>query len=215
MSEILARVRGYFVEIEDAAVPARPPLSSRGPVPASVGLVAPPRLAAPAGAALALWLTRASRSSCALLCHWGRLAGGAPAVRSAGRAAAALRARDMPATAAGRLVRVELDEDTSLAAGVVARAAAVVPGPVVIAVGRPRDGGIDRMLTEQDAVAWLAPDGMDGNLLELAAPSLQALGRPVLRCTAPGLLARRVALAGLCPPAARVLASGTTEVEMS
>ena len=211
MSEILARVRGYFLEIEDAAAPARPSVRARGPAPGSLGLVAPPRLAAAAGAALALGVARANGSSCALVCQWAHPPGGAPAVRSAARAAAALRARDVPAAAAGRLVRVELEEDTSLAAGVVARAAAVVPGPVVIAIGRPRDDVIDRVLAEQDAIAWLAPDGMDASLLELAATSLEALGRPVLRYTAPGPLARRVALAGLVPPAARALARMITE----
>jgi hypothetical protein len=194
MSELLARVRAYFVEVDDGAPPR--PRRSRTPLD-TVALVAPPKVAAAAGAALALELAREHRASCALLCAWEPIAGGAPPVRAAARAGAALRAREIEARAAGRLVRVELDEDTRLAAGTLARAAAVVPGPAVLAVGRPRDEHIDRALREHDAIGWIAPEGAGESLVALLEASLAALGRPVVRCSAPTALGRRLALAGV------------------
>jgi hypothetical protein len=208
MSELLARVRAYFVEVEDG-VPPRP-RRSRTP-PDTVALVAPPKVAAAAGAALALELVREHRASCALLCAWEPNAGGAPAVRAAARAGAALRARGIEARAAGRLVRVALDEDTRLAAATLARAAAVVPGPAVLAVGRPRDEHIDRVLREQDAIGWIAPEGAGESLVAVLESSLAALGRTVVRCNAPSAVGRRLALAGVRSGTARAPAgaSGT------
>jgi hypothetical protein len=136
------------------------------------------------------------RRPCALLGHWGPVPGGAPAVRSAARAASALRDEDLAAIAVGRLVRVVLDDEPNLASAL-ARAAAIVPGPSVLAVGRPRTKDIDRILAEQDVIAWLPPDDATDSLLAAAARSLEALGRPVVRCTKPHALARRLALAGI------------------
>jgi hypothetical protein len=194
MSELLARVRGYFVEVDGEAL-ARPHRARTPPM--SIGLVAPPRIATAAGAALALELARRHRAPCALLCHWGPAAGGAPALRSAARAAAALRAREIEARAVGRLVRVVLDDDSRLVAATLRRAAAVVPGPAVLAIGRPRDDHVDRALRDLDAIAWIPPDEADASLLALVETSLEALGRPVIRCAAPGAVARRLAVAGV------------------
>jgi len=195
MSELLARVRGYFVEIEEPAV-AAPAQRIRSAVPSTVGLVAPPRLATATGAALALGLARLHRCPYALLCHWGPIAGGAPAAPSAARAASALRGEDLAATAVGRLVRVVLDDEPHPAAALT-RAAAIVSVPSVLAIGRPRTKEIDRMLAEQDAIVWLPPDDATESLLTAAARSLESLGRPVVRCTAPHALARRLALSGI------------------
>src|SRR5205814_2185260 len=138
--ELLERLRGFFVEVDGPRASAGA-ARARAPLPPTVGLLAPSRVAAGAGAALALGLARAHGSSCAVLCHWDPLPGGAPPVRSAGRAAAALRARGMAADAGGLLVRVTLEDDTALAAAACARADSVVPGPAVLAVARPRDAG--------------------------------------------------------------------------
>ncbi|MCW3065718.1 MAG: hypothetical protein JWN32_2890, partial [Solirubrobacterales bacterium] len=173
--------------------------------PYAVGVVAPARLATATGAALALGLARMHDSRCALLCHWGPVPGGAPAGRAAARAAAALRTREIDASAVGRLVRVALDDDTLLAASTIGRAAAVVAGPTVLAVGRPRDEGMDRALAEQDAIAWLPPDGASEALIALVVESLGALGRPVVRFSAAHPVARRLALAGIAVGAAPAL----------
>jgi hypothetical protein len=200
MSELLARVRDYFVEVGQPTTATPTPLRRAGSTaPSSLGLVAPPRIATAAGAALALSLARVHSSPCALLCHWGPAPGGAPAARSAARAASALRSRDLAATAVGRLVRVVLDDEPHPASAL-ARAAAVVPGPSVLAVGRPRNKDIDRALAAQDAIAWLPPDEPTESLIAVVAGSLRALGRPVLECTAPSALARRLALAGIGLP---------------
>jgi hypothetical protein len=221
MTELLSRVRDYFVEIDERGPPA-PVLRRRRVAPDAVGLVGPPRLTAATGAALALALARLHGARCAILCRLPepgagepaavaaasqRAPGGAPAVPAARRAAASLRAHDLAADAAGRLVRVTFADDAPIGA-TATRVIAAVPGPVVLAVDRPRDDGIDRALAEQDAVAWLMPEGTEPSLIGVGNRSLEALGPPVFSVRPPSALVRRLALSGVASPGLAALLLG-------
>ncbi|MCW2954238.1 MAG: hypothetical protein JWQ48_3408, partial [Conexibacter sp.] len=135
----------------------------------------------------------------------------APAAR---RAAARLRERGHEASARGRLVwvadrraahaRGSRDEDPAGSAGAacaeLARAAASVGAPSVLALPLRRCAALDRVLAWHDGIVVVRePDATDG-LTGLVTTSLAALGLPVALVDAPGRVAAAVAMLGLTAP---------------
>ncbi|HWI71853.1 MAG TPA: hypothetical protein VNT55_07860, partial [Baekduia sp.] len=116
---VLTRLRDLFLA-PGAEAPARQ-VAERA-VPATLGVLAAPRDATVAGAALALAAASAHRSRCAVVCRWDGAASiprAGTAAISARRLAERLANRGLSAAASGRLVTVALP-----AADVAARAAA-------------------------------------------------------------------------------------------
>jgi len=174
-------------------------------------LCAPPRAGA-AAAGVALALARAVGASCALASALGddscRTMTGAPA---AARTAAALRRRDLPADASGRLVRLRdrrgpIAADPAVAGRAAAlaadlrRAAAATGMPAALALPVARSAALDRVLAWHDAVVVVQEaDAIDG-MGEQTLASVRALGRPVAAMAPPPRLAAALALAGLSAP---------------
>jgi hypothetical protein len=173
----------------------------------SLGLLAPPRElpAAAAGAGLAI----ARTGSAALVCvHAPGVGTEAPALRAparpgAARLAASLRARDLDASARGRLALVRLPDDRAQLAGAAARAlAAAGPLPTVLAVAA-RDDELDVLLAARDAILVALPPATEPALAQLALAGAAGLV-PRAAALALGLdpLQRALALAGLRAPRA-------------
>jgi hypothetical protein len=204
MNEVLSRVRDVFVES-----PAERPSVWMAPVPDALDRVAVlgrPAAAAACASLLVLEAARATGAACALLASWGdtgmpRLR--APASRAAARTAGALRARALPATATGRLVRIELSGEPAVAAGELRRAIAAVRGPAAIALTRWRTDEVDAVLTEQDALVLVKAPGDDSALAEMTLDSLSQLGPPVTRRPPPPRVIGVLATAGVLAPGDR------------
>jgi len=77
--------------------------------------------------------------------------------------------------ASGRLVRLDLPAANG--GSELARAAAAIDGPAVLAVGVARDEEVDRVLREHDELVLVGDD--ERPIDRLAAESLAALGRPL------------------------------------
>jgi len=171
-----------------------------------------------AAAGVALALARAAGSPSAIA---GALAvgpgPGSAALPAAARTASALRRRELPARASGRLVwladrRGALDGDDDVAGRAaalgaeVARAAAAAGAPAAVAYPVARTAALDRLLAWHDAVVVVrdaeAPDGM----VERAVASVAALGRPVGELALPGRLAGALAIVGTACPREAVAA---------
>lgn len=205
MSGLLSALGGFFLEGREQSEPLVG--TQRGPLPDTAAVVGAGRAARVAGAALALRLASEAGARCAVVCGWadGR-AGGALAVPQALRAAAALRERGIGAKAAGRLVRVALGDDADPAAALF-QAGAVVRGPAVLVVDRPRTDAVDAVLARVDLLVLVEPE--DGALADAAALSLAALGPATARCPAPhGLATSLLAGAGIGASRAARLAVG-------
>jgi hypothetical protein len=187
----------------------------RGPRPAAVdapaalslGLLAPVRElpAAAAGAGLAI----ARAGSAALVCIHAPGAPaaapgfGAPARSGAARLAASLRARDLEASARGRLALVHLPEDRAQLAGAAARAlAAAGPLLTVLAVAA-RDDELDLLLAARDAILVVLPSAAEPALAQLVLAGAAGLV-PCAAALALGLdpVQRALALAGVRAPRA-------------
>ncbi len=117
----------------------------------------------------------------------------APPVRRARRLERSLQARDLRASAAGRVVRVELPAEPEAAIASAARAEATTDAPMVVVVAGPREAAIDRLLAEHELLLIAAGDDGDP-LVDLAHDSLVALGPRVAR------------IAATVPPLTRALA---------
>jgi hypothetical protein len=193
MEALWERLRALFV----LPAGARPVAAPAAP---SVGLLCRPGDALGTGAALALSLARAAGLAPAVLCLWraaaGRPAWSAPAGRETRRLAAAMSAHGLEASAAGRLVRITLPEESREAAVAAHRAAVVAAGPVVHALAGPRDESVDGLLAVQDGLV-LATHGEDDPLADLAQASLASLGPPVCSCRPVGGPPRFLAAAGI------------------
>jgi hypothetical protein len=203
VNDALARVRDVF--LEPAGVRAQGGKAAPADLPESVAVLGPPRAAAACAALFVLRTARSTAARCALVATWGGPAGAdrhLPSLLAVSRVAAALRARALPATAAGRLVRMELAAEADEAADALRRAAAVVRGPVGLAISRPRSAGVDQVLAEQQALVVVRPRGADPAIADLAAAGLALLGPPVSACLPPARMVGALALAGLTPPRA-------------
>ncbi len=223
MSDLVARLRSVF--LAPSASAARPRASQRSLArrlggssvrpraseraasrrllasAAPLAVVGPAGSAAPVAAGLALALARDAGAACALVAGLGvPPASRAPGRRAANRAAAALAARELPATASGRLVLLSLDPPARPRD--FGRAAAAVDGPAVLLVAGPRTAEADALLATQDAIVLALPRDSDPVLAEVAEDSLAALGPPVLRTGSPlSAITARLALTGLAAPA--------------
>jgi hypothetical protein len=212
MTGFLGRVGAFFVEpAARAAEPAPAPAAVATPLAAAV-LGAPAAVVAVA-AACAGELRARHRANAALVCIW-RPAGQPPAVdepegaeppaRSpagattpgARRLAHRLAARELPATACGRLAWLSLDCDPEAAAAQIRRGLGLAGTPLVLAVAGPRPEAFEPLLETLDlAIAVLSPDE-DPSLRALAAAALPARHRAILPPLAPGP-PRWAAMAGL------------------
>jgi hypothetical protein len=184
---------------------ARRTASSDAAPALSLGLLAPLRElpAAAAGAGLAI----ARAGSAALVCvHAPGVGTAAPSLcapprAGAARLAASLRARDLEASARGRLALVRLPDDRAQLAGAAARAlAAAGPLPTVLAVA-VRDDELDVLLAARDAILVALPPAAEPALAQLALAGAAALA-PCAAALALGLdpVQRTLALAGLRAP---------------
>lgn len=203
MSELLGRVRDFYVA---PAEPAPPAARTRVLAPPPAAAVLGPLRAAPVLAgALAISLTRAGGWPCAVVGLWraGEPAAiSAPARPAARRTAARLREHGLKAQPSGRLVVCILPDDAAQAVAAAERVAGSVRGPMAVALAGPRDEQIDVLLRVQDVIVLASRPGDDPELAVIARESLSALATPVVGCqVAPGPLARAVALAGVSAPA--------------
>jgi hypothetical protein len=214
MSGILGRVGAIF--FEGAESPARapsPPPPAAGAAPIEAAVLGAPAAVVPVAAACAGELRARSRAAAALICVWrpadapapaGELDPEAPAARSpagattpgARRLAARLVARDLNATACGRLAWLALDPDPDAAAGQFRRCRSAAGAPLVLAVAGARPEPFEPLLADLDlCVAVLSPD-IDPALRELAAARLPARSHAVVAPLQPGP-PRWAAMAGL------------------
>ncbi len=193
-----------------------PPAAGTQRPPPAVAVLAPPTDAPALGAALGLALARARRAPVSVVCVWApnpiRSAWRAPAMPTASRVAAALRARGHDASAAGRLVVVRLSETCDEAADQAMRvAAAAGSAPTVLALAGPRAAAFDDLLAMQDLVVVAVAPAADAALARLATAGLQrALTCPV----PPADPGRALAAAGLAllPSTRRALAAPVAAV---
>jgi hypothetical protein len=97
-------------------------------------------------------------------------------------------------------VRLDLSPEAPAAGAELARAAAVVAGPVVLVTGIARNEAVDRVLLEHDELVLVSDEE---NLTDrLAAESLAALGLPlrIMRPLGRGGLLAAAGLAGASVP---------------
>jgi hypothetical protein len=210
LTELLARVRGFFV------VPtARPaPRELAPPPPPRLGLLAPAGDALAAGAGLALAAARAVGNRSAVVCLWRGERAATPtararATRAARSLAGALAGDGIESYATGRLAIALLPADPVQAAAAAIRTSASTIEPVVLAVAGPRSEPIDRLIAAQDAVVQVVPRGEDPTLTALATESLGTHGIHPVACELElGLLTRWCAARGIWPtvPLRRTLA---------
>jgi hypothetical protein len=183
MSGLLARAGALFVAPAVEAAAFAPPRARVG----IVGVLGERKDLLVVAGAEAAALRREAGAAFALVVLAGFPAPPGLAAPAAGRAAAKLVRRGIPARAYGALCLVEAPD---------ARAAvAAVDAPVVIASTR-REPELDALLATADRLVLATGD--DPLLAELAAGDLARLGPPVTLATpAAGLLARQAARLGL------------------
>lgn len=147
MSEVLERLLAVFVE----PAPRAEPVSAASVAMPCVAVLCASGQEGCVGGAVALELARRAGNSTATLCVWGvpgsqvRLPS-APVGRGARRVAAALARHGLEAAGSGRLARVVLAPDPATASAEAIRAIGASPGPVVVAIGGPRDRSWDAVL---------------------------------------------------------------------
>lgn len=188
MSRLLDQLARLFVEPQPTVAPAehdvhwlppgdRSPASVPSRVAQRVAVVCAPRDARVAGSAAALALAHAGQASAVVVLDWGSPAGSErPASPAARRCAARLRDIELPATAAGRVVRIALPEDDPEAALVARMVLARVDEPAVLVVAAARGPEIERLLAEQDRILLASRPGADEELTALALAALGELG---------------------------------------
>jgi hypothetical protein len=216
VSGILDRVGAFFFETAES--PRRPPAQAPPPDAESARAVVlgAARHVVPVAAACAGELRARSKATAALLCIW-RPADApaeppaaepdtieAPPARSpagattpgARRLAARLVARDLTATACGRLAWLALDPDPAAAARQFLRCAGSAGTPLVLAVAGPRPEPFEPVLAEADLCLAVLPADVVPVLQELALariPTRNQLVVPPLPAGPP----RWAAMAGL------------------
>jgi len=151
----------------DRAARATP--ATRAPLRAAV--LGPAAESAPLGAVLANALRAAAGAPAAALALWvpgaAPAGAGGPAGLAASRLAARLSARDLPATARGRLAWVALEAHPVAAAVAARRAAGALELPFVTVLAGPRCDVVEGLLADQDLVVIAATDP-EGPLARLA-----------------------------------------------
>ena len=183
MSDLGARLLGFFVEPADGTprrrAAARPPVER-------IGLLCAPGQALVLAGGLAGALRRRSGARAATAIVWG--APPAPAafaaLPAARRLARRLAARDLAATAAGRVARVALPSDPAPAAADAARALAgadAAGAPSVLAVAGPRPAALDEALVECGLLVVAVAPGAAPGLGAVAAAGAPG-GVPVVAC---------------------------------
>jgi hypothetical protein len=173
----------------------------------SLGLLAPARELPAAAAGAGLAIARAAPAGLVCVHAPGALTA-APALRApvragAARLAASLRARDLEASAGGRLVLVRLPDDPAQLAGAAARALAAAGAlPTVLGVAA-RNEDVDVLLGARDAILVALPSTAEPALIHLALAGAAALV-PCAAALALGLdpVQRALALAGVRAPSA-------------
>jgi hypothetical protein len=201
--------------------PARdlePPLevvADRRRTVADARVVAPPRIAVigsgstapPLAAAVALGCRSRTRTAAAVVALW-RVPGidgpppgpTVPALPGAASLAGRLSRRDLTAVGRGRLVWLLLPAACDEAIPVLRHAeAASGDAPVVVALARPREPGVDAVLAERDLAVVAAPPGSP--LAAVALEDVADLRIPARACAPLAAGATRLAaLAGLAAP---------------
>jgi len=216
VSGLLGRVGAFFFEAaESPARPPRAPAPEADVAPIHAAVLGAPASVLPVAAACAGELRARAKAAAALICIW-RPAGvmapatspesepEAPAAQSpagattpgARRLAARLVARDLTATACGRLAWLALDCDPAAAAGQFRRCMAAAGAPLVLAVAGPRPKPFEPLLADLDLCIAVLPAEIDPALRELAVASLPAREHAVVSPLPPGP-PRWAAMAGL------------------
>jgi len=166
----------------------------------AIGVLAPARELPPAAAGVGLTI---GRSAPAVLVCLGMPvfvpAFRAPARAGAARLAASLRARDLDASARGRLTLVHLpDEGRTDAVTRALAAAGVLPTVLAVAV---RDQEVDGLMAARDAILVVLPPSAEPAMAQLALAGAAALVPLAAAVTlAPDPIQRALALAGLRAP---------------
>jgi hypothetical protein len=216
VSGLLERVGAFFFEAAESprgSPPAAPPPQAE---PVQAVVLGAAQLVVPVAAACAGELRARSKAAAALLCIWRPAdapaeppaaepdATDTPAARSpagattpgARRLAARLVARDLPATACGRLAWLALDPDPADAAAQFRRCAASSGTPLVLAVAGPRPEPFEPLLAEADLCLAVLPADVDPLLRELALARIPTRNQLVVPPLPPGP-PRWAAMAGL------------------
>jgi hypothetical protein len=208
VTALIRRLGAFLLEPADpSAAPPSGPTPSSPPVrPLRAAVLGTAGHVPPVAAACAGELRARAGSGAALVCLW-RPGGEAPrdeedpaspagaTTPAARRAAAALEAERLRATACGRLAWLALPDDPADAAPVLRRGLAVAAVPVVIAIAGPRPAAFEPVLATADLALAVLPADAAEPLRELALASLPGAGRIVAPLT-PGP-PRWAALAGL------------------
>jgi hypothetical protein len=213
VTAVLHRLRDVFVAApaDGAARPARA-MPSRAhardrALPSTVGvLCAPGDVAAAFAAGLVL---ASAAGGCALVCRWTaeapeRGTASELVLPAAAALARRLRARDLAAAGAGRLVGVDLPAVPGEARTVAVRAAAAAGDvPVVLAVAGPRPAELDDLLASHDRLLVVPSAGAAAGLADLALTDAARVGRAASLLTPPwGAAGRALAVRGLVLPRA-------------
>ncbi len=191
-----------------AAAPATDP-GAAAAAPAGAAVLGAPAAVVPVAAACAGELRAREQAAAAVICTWRPLAAplpepDAPVQQSpagattpgARRLAARLVARDLAATACGRLAWLALDPEPELAAGQFRRCRAAAGVPLVLAVAGARPAAFEPLLEDLDlTLAVLAAD-IDPALRALALARLPGRARLIVAPLPPGP-PRWAAMAGL------------------
>jgi hypothetical protein len=216
VSGLLERVGAFFFETTESPRGSQPPAPSPDAESVQAVVLGAPQLVVPVAAACAGELRARSKATAALLCVW-RPADApeqpaalepetidTPAARSpagattpgARRLADRLVARDLTATACGRLAWLALDPDPAEAAGQFRRCAVSAGAPLVLAVAGPRREPFEPILADADLCLAVLPPDIDPALRELAVARIPTRNHVVVPPLPPGP-PRWAALAGL------------------
>jgi hypothetical protein len=212
VSGLLGRVGAIFFEpAEPSARSPHPPVPAPERPALRAAVLGAPSSVVPLAAACAGELRARSGAAAALVCIW-RPPNPAPVEREpegpaarspagattpgARRLATRLVARDLMATACGRLAWLALDPDPAEAAGEFRRSIAAAGGPVVLAVAGARPAPFEPLLADLDLCIAVLPPDVDPELAALALDGLGARAHVVVAPLAAGP-ARWAAMAGL------------------
>ena len=196
MSGLLGRVGAFFFEAAESPAqtsPAAAPSPDATPIQAAV--LGAPDVVVPVAAACAGELRARSKAAAALICIWRHRQSpaleaepAAPAAQSpagattpgARRLAARLAARDLTATACGRLAWLALDPDPADAARQFARCTAAAGAPLVLAVAGPRPEPFESTLADLDLCVAVLPADTDSVFRQLTLSRLPAGDRAIV-----------------------------------
>jgi hypothetical protein len=212
---VSSRLRDLFLAPDEAAPVRR--VAERA-LPATIGVLAPAREGDVAAVALAVAAARGRRSRCAVVCRWDGVTAAAPrpalAARAAGRLAARLDRRGLPAAARGRVVTVALPPAPEEARAAAERTLAAVDDlPLVVLVAGPRPSALDPLLATLDRLVVVpAPDAPPG-LSDLAVTAAALLGRGVARLDLPDTPYGRLVVTTGRPLSPRLRAAATAALE--